>query len=314
MAARKAESMFQVIDGERYIFFRDPTKVREALRYQPREGDIIEVAYPKCGMQMMQQMIQLIVHDGRVAKNFGEFSARAPHLEDCGGSVPDGAPLPRLFRTHIRLGKIAVNPAAKYIYVARNPWDACYSQYIFNRQMPVCPLQETFDEFLNMFLDGALTNGSYFEHVKSGYTRRGQPNVFFATYEDMVRDPAGTLQRLADFLGKNYGERFRNDKELLASAAEKCTPTYLKSLLQVETGRMAALMIRAAGFSEAVKAADVGQGSFSLVCRPEVGAWKEGFTKEQLKKTVEKIEGSIGNEFVGNLWVREWREVREESS
>ncbi|XP_049273357.1 3-alpha-hydroxysteroid sulfotransferase-like [Rhipicephalus sanguineus] len=223
-------------------------------------------------MQMMQQMMQMIVHDGRCARDLREFSSRAPFLEDCGGKWPGAEPSIRLFRTHIRLGRIAVNSDAKYVYVARNPWDACLSQYVMNQKMPLCPMRETFDQFLDMFLEGSLTNGCYFEHVLSGYTRRNEPNVFFTTYECMMRDTATTVLELAEFLGLKYV-----DSPALAGSALKET--------------------------------DVGDETFNLVCRPEVGAWKEAFSQEQLRKTVAKIKECAGKDFVLELWNNEWQEV-----
>ncbi|KAH6942580.1 hypothetical protein HPB50_008164 [Hyalomma asiaticum] len=268
---------FQVIDGERYIFFRDPDKVRQALRYQPRSGDIIQVVYPKCGMQMMQQIIQLIVHDGHCARNFREFSSRAPFLEDCGGNWTGEDSGTRLFRTHIRLGRIAVTRDAKYVYVARNPWDACYSQYVMNQKMPIFPMRERFDEFLDMFLEGFLTNWCYFEHVLSGYSRRNDPNVFFTTYESMMRDRAATALALAKFLGEKHIK----------------SPALAGSALKEE---------------------DLGDETFNLVCRPEVGAWRKAFTQEQLRRTVAKIKDCAGNDFVPQLWDNEWREVLQAAS
>ncbi|XP_050030098.1 sulfotransferase ssu-1-like [Dermacentor andersoni] len=310
MASESLPAMFQFIDGERYIFFRDPDKVREALQFQPRAGDIVEVVYPKCGMQMMQQMIQLIVHDGHCAKDLREFGSRAPFLEDCGGNWPGEKSCTRLFRTHIRMGRIAVSTDAKYVYVARNPWDACYSQYVMNQKMPLRPMRETFDEFLDMFLEGSLTNGCYFQHVLSGYTRRREPNVFFTTYESMMRDTAATLLDLADFLGEMYAERLRKDNGLLATIVRHSTPAFLRSILEIETREMVSMMFRSPALaSSGLTERDVGDGTFSLVCRPEVGAWKEVFTQKQLRRTVSKIEESVGKHFVPDLWNKEWHEV-----
>lgn len=308
-------NMFQVIDGERYIFFRDPDKVRQALRYQPRSGDIVQVVYPKCGMQMIQQIIQLILHDGHCARNFREFSSRAPFLEDCGGNWAGEDSGTRLFRTHIRLGRIAVTRDAKYVYVARNPWDACYSQYVMDQQMPLFPMRETFDEFLDMFLEGSLTNGCYFEHVLSGYSRRDDPNVFFTTYESMMRDRAATALALAEFLGEKYVERLQKDNGLLAAIVQQSGPEHLRSILQMETRQMAAMMLRSPALAgSALKEEDFGDETLNLVCRPEVGAWREVFTQEQLRRTVAKIKDCAGKDFVPQLWDNEWREVLQAAS
>ncbi|KAH7934707.1 hypothetical protein HPB51_028926 [Rhipicephalus microplus] len=309
MEGASLSTMFQIIDGERYIFFRDPDQVREALRFQPRSGDIVEVAYPKCGMQLMQQMIQLIVHDGHCAKDLREFSSRAPFLEDCGGKWPGEEPPTRLFRTHIRLGRIAVGIDAKYVYVARNPWDACYSQYVMNQKMPLCPMRETFDQFVSMFLEGALTNGCYFEHVLSGYARRNEPNVFFTTYENMMRDTATTALELAEFLGGKYAER-RTTGSWPTSYYYTVRRSFLRTILQMETRQMVAMMFRSPALADsALKKTDVGDETFNLVCRLELDHGRRPFSQEQLQRTVAKIKDCAGKDFVPELWNYEWQEV-----
>ncbi|XP_077557564.1 amine sulfotransferase-like [Haemaphysalis longicornis] len=303
MAAQQKHSMFQIIDGERFIFFRDPARVREAFRFQAHDGDIIQIAYPKCGMQLMQQMIQLIVNQGRSADNFREFSQRAPFLEDVGDKAQKVTSSPRVFRSHIRLGRIAVSPHAKYVYVARNPWDACYSQFVMNQKMPLRPMRETFDKFLDMFLDGSLTNGCYFEHVHTGYARRNDTNVFFTTYEDLKLDTATSLLRLADFIDPVYSKRIRQDNGLLNGLVRLCDTDHLRKLLEVDKRAMVAMMFNSPNLSESEKeGADLEQGTLSLICRPEVGCWSEVFTKLQLKKMASKIEASVGKAFVKELW------------
>ncbi|KAH7957033.1 hypothetical protein HPB52_014492 [Rhipicephalus sanguineus] len=58
---------------------------------------------------------------------------------------------------------------AKFVYVARNPWDVCVSFYHMVKDLSVFRFQDgTFDDFLEAFLAGGFGFGSYFQHVASG--------------------------------------------------------------------------------------------------------------------------------------------------
>ncbi|KAL3249268.1 hypothetical protein MRX96_056090 [Rhipicephalus microplus] len=123
-----------------------------------------------------------------------------PFLEDCGGKKPGEENRTRLLRMPIHLRRIAVSTDAEYGYVARYPCDVCYFQQVINQKILFFPMQATFDQLVDMFLEGAFTNGSYFEHVPAGCAQRNEPNVFFTTYKNMMLDIATKVLELAEFL------------------------------------------------------------------------------------------------------------------
>ena len=49
--------------------------------------------------------------------------------------------------------------------------------------------------------------GSWFEHVKRGYALSKRDNVLFLSYEGMKGDEAGTVKKIAQFLGKRISRR-----------------------------------------------------------------------------------------------------------
>ncbi|KAH6931710.1 hypothetical protein HPB50_027302 [Hyalomma asiaticum] len=175
----------QIVEGERYSVLRDPQIIRDVLQFEPGTDDVVLVTYPTSGTHWMQQIMQLIVYRGSSATTHSDFRLRSPFLEDYGKRISEVKihSHPRILTTHFKPGKLKINQSSKYVYVARNPWDLCASLYQQSRQMPLYPLQATFEEFLPLFLKGHVPYGSYFEHVSAGYAFRKEPNFFFVTYE-----------------------------------------------------------------------------------------------------------------------------------
>ncbi|KAG0432835.1 hypothetical protein HPB47_020463, partial [Ixodes persulcatus] len=182
---------------------------------------------------LIQQILQLILNSGESAKTYLEFLNRARFLERYAPPSKEVAS-PRLLGTHCPLGRVRVSPEAKYVYVARNPWDCCVSCFHVTRETREFE-NGTFEDFLDAFLDGQLGFGDYFDHVLSGYERRGEPNVFFVTFEDLQRNKAGVLKRLAYFLGHNYGRKLENDHVLFQKIMEKSTVEYMKRFMNVNS-------------------------------------------------------------------------------
>ncbi|KAM7299726.1 putative salivary sulfotransferase [Ixodes scapularis] len=111
-------------------------------------------------------MIQLILNKGQSTKTFAEFNKRAPFLEVQGLREASGAP--RLLRTHLPMNRLRLSDKAKYVYVARNPWDCCVSNFHLMQDFPLFEFADgTFDDFLDTFLDGRFGFGDYFDHIIS---------------------------------------------------------------------------------------------------------------------------------------------------
>ncbi|KAH8038164.1 hypothetical protein HPB51_024304 [Rhipicephalus microplus] len=171
-----------MIDGDYYSSYFNPDVVRQALRFIPGRGDIVQMAFPASGTHWMQQITQLIVHGGRSASSYREFASRFQFLEYVGTPAGvESTQSPRFLPTHLQPGQITVAPEAKYIYVARNPWDVCASLYDLQGELRGPNGGQTFDEFVSLFLEGLAGPGDYFEHVRAAFQRKDEPNVFFVT-------------------------------------------------------------------------------------------------------------------------------------
>ena len=60
-----------------------------------------------------------------------------------------------------------------------------------------------FEDFANLAREGKILYGSYWEHLKSGWSRKGHPNMKFIWFEDLKEDTAGNIKDIGHFLGHN---------------------------------------------------------------------------------------------------------------
>ncbi|XP_075558283.1 amine sulfotransferase-like isoform X2 [Dermacentor variabilis] len=301
----------QDVDGDLYNVHFNPDIIREAIAFKPRPGDVIEVSYASSGTRWMQQMIQLVVYKGNSATSYDEFVKRCLLLEHLGKRVDAVTSMPRLIHTHIRPGKLATMAEAKYVYVARNPWDVCCSSYGASMKLRELTERMSFEDYVSMFLDGRVTVGPYFEHVHAGYVRRRDPNFFFVTYEEMVTDCGGVVLRLADFLDCDYGESLRTNPELLSDVVRKCSASYMSTLLSMPKEQFIKLVFKNPNLSHETalrKTKDV-EEVVSGVRKAKVGNWRDAFSKAALRMTIEKINTTPQAAFVKELWKDMYAEV-----
>jgi hypothetical protein len=125
------------------------------------------------------------------------------------------------------------NEKAKYIYVARNPWDCCVSYYNFQlRRSKFFGLSSPtyrFEDFVKAFVDGDLAWGSWFESIPDWYRKRDLPNVLFITYEEMKEGLEQSVLLIAAFLGSFYhSECLKNDREVLEKVVKHCEFEYMR--------------------------------------------------------------------------------------
>lgn len=211
-----ATDAFTYIEGL-YIGKAFPEEaVRSTITYEPRPGDLFIVTYPKCGTSWMQQIVYNILTDGNIPEDKTDAVLRLPFLEIQGANAAIHSLKPGAFKTHLPFWLNPYSPDAKYIYVARNPYDCCVSFYHHTKNFSMYHYEDgTFDDFLDKFVDGKVDFGDYFDHLLSWYGHRDDPNVLFLTFEDIKHDPRASILRVAEFMGDAYGAKLRDDKALL---------------------------------------------------------------------------------------------------
>ncbi|KAK8786644.1 hypothetical protein V5799_023582 [Amblyomma americanum] len=274
--------------------------------YLAQEGDIVLVSYPGSGVHWVQQMVQLILNSGQSALNYAEFMGRTPIMELSGIKqgldeevVPSG---PRTLRTHFQILRACgvSHSKAKYVYVARNPWDCCVSLYhrIKSSPKPASFAPRTFDDFFKIFVEGKFSFGEYFDHVLCGYDRREDHNVFFVTFEDLKADREAVALKLAYFLGEEYGDALE-DREVFANVCEKSSFEYMKEVY--------GLPVRVPDTStttESATASDIRlDGEFCRILRAgKVNDWKGHFTLDHRDRMRERIAEKTRGSNLMSLW------------
>lgn len=215
-----------VVGGITYAPFIRPDVVSHlSAKFRPKPRDIFIATYPKCGTTWMQQIVLLLLHQGKpdAVKPHPELQTQAPWLEACylrtrrfGGPCPylDSEMLRcvekhggrRVFKTH---APIQLAPAGEYdvVYVARNPKDCCNSFFAHLTSLPNYEYTGDFDHFVHdAFLQGKCEFGSWLDHHVGWW---GRPRVHYVFFENLKSDFRNEVARLALFLGltETFDER-----------------------------------------------------------------------------------------------------------
>lgn len=185
-----------------------------------RDSDVFVVAYPKAGTTWMEQIVHLLTNGGDQGDKV--LSEAVPWLEGAankyGGldALLESASGRRLFHSHLPYALMpgVRDSRARYVYVARNPKDNAVS--FFYHSCSKLDYVGSWDEFFELFIKGEVGYGLGIDHVldwwqASQHTER----ILFLKYEEMKREPAKAIERVAAFIGVECGE------ELLRTVVEK---------------------------------------------------------------------------------------------
>jgi hypothetical protein len=257
---------------------------RSGLRYAPQAGDIFVATYPKCGTTWMQYIVYLLLRDGRGLAPGERLDAVFPHLEEVGKQRIEALPEPRLIKTHLPFDRTPWHAAAKYIVVARNPFDCVVSFYHHTRGFVrhYDFADGTLDDFFECFIAGEVDFGDYFDHLLSWYPQEAEPNVLFTTYEAMLADPRAAITAVGEFLGG-------------AAAATLRTGAALETVLaQSSFGGMRERQDRWSSPRP--------DGMPAFVRKGEVGGWRRELSREQVRRLVARFVERTRGTRAADLW------------
>lgn len=274
---------YQIHSGFRMPLGFPPEGFTSALEYQPKPGDLFVCTYPKCGTTWVQYIVYLLVRQRRLTEGdaLGELF---PHLEEVGSSGVERLVEPRLIKTHLPLAMTPFNAVAKYIVVARNPFDCAVSFYHHTRGFPKHYdfADGAFEDFFDCFLNGEVDFGDYFEHLLPWYEAAAEyDNVSFLTYESLKADPAAGIGELARFIG-GTAELAAADPANFASILEETSfPSMRRDQQRWSSQRPSGL---------------------PFVRKGSVGDWQSLFSREQCLALLKKFESYTGGSNVRQLW------------
>ncbi|KAH7957038.1 3-alpha-hydroxysteroid sulfotransferase [Rhipicephalus sanguineus] len=303
----------QIIDGVPRCPWIVPETFKKSLRFRAAKDDVVQVTYPKSGTHWVQYITQLILGKASPTTGYSELTRNCRSIEytDCTDWTPD-MPM-RLFFTHQPLRREIVNNEAKYVYVARNPWDVCASLFRMMTDVSLYQFEDgTFEEFFEPFIEGDLGYGSYFDHVSAGYALKDQPNVFFLTYEELKANTRSAVLRLARFLGDSYGAALEDDDQRLQNILEWSMPQHMRKTMVIDykandTSQWDELFTDKQARSK--EGCEGDKHKYAVVKEARVGSWKEYFTPQLLAR----LEMKIQEEGDKASFIDLWKDIREEA-
>ncbi|KAH7946943.1 hypothetical protein HPB52_006201 [Rhipicephalus sanguineus] len=306
----------QVIDGVKRCPLITKERLDDIMKFAPQEGDILQLSYPKTGSHWIQFTVQTIIQEGEVVESYDDFTAVTCFLDYVGlqdwkrlSSTPLG-----LYMSHVLPPLKNFNSEARYIYIARNPWDCCVSFYHMVKELDIYSFKEgSFDDFFECFIEGDFGYGDYFEHLLYGYGLRNRPNVLFLTYEEMKTDSRGTVLRIAHFIGKHYAKELEENNELLENLLSKLTVERTKGILVLNLAGHKNPKIDAKIKERNLTASEGFEGCrtrLPFVRKGEIGGWKDYFSSEQLVRMEETIVRKTSGSDVMDIWANMREEAR----
>ncbi|XP_077504636.1 sulfotransferase ssu-1-like [Amblyomma americanum] len=285
--------------------------IRSAINYQPRSGDLFVIAYPKCGSIWTQNIVSCILTRGRPASSHSDVGLVTRFIDLRGAAAADKPSKCSPMLTHLPPAVFKPTEKAKYIYVARNPYDCAVSHYYFLKGFtPKTTADVSFERFLSIFLAGKVSYGNYFDHLVPWYEHRGDDNVLFITYEQLKADTKGLVLKIADFMGEEHGASLRQDDQLLQRIMYECSVQRMREVYQEKPEERMKKVAQATSEAHSEnkkqsaeeKASDKHEGS-GFVRKAVVGDWKNHFTPEQIEKTKAWIAEKTRGSDVMNLWI-----------
>lgn len=215
---------------------------KSALRYKPRPDDLFIVTYPKCGTTWVQNIVACIYKEGKPFSSALDYLGNTPFLEMSGAEAAETMKRPGAIKLHLPFHLTPWSPQAKYIFVARNPKDCVVSFYHHTKNLQGYKFENgKFDDFFELFMNGKVDFGDYFDTLLSWYEHRNDPNVLFITYEQLKKDTKTYVLKIAEFLGQKYKDMLIQDENILNNVIKYSSFDYMKTSLNSQLAELATL-------------------------------------------------------------------------
>jgi len=200
--------------------------------FQPRDGDVVVATYPKCGTTWMQRIVDLLIHQTTEPRPIIETypwldaTFQAPLEENLATLAAQTHR--RAIKTHLPFDSLPIYDTTKYIHVARDGRDACFSfhnhesayseaaranfaaQVARDPRFRARPVPEPdLGDYFRRWMDeaeaeepwGVGVELPFFEYELTYWRERRRPNLLLVHYADLKADLPGEMARVAQFLG-----------------------------------------------------------------------------------------------------------------
>ena len=301
----KGKSFIRTIPGHAVLPLAFRKYQHRIKNWNVRQDDVYVLGFPRTGTNWTQELVWLLQNDCK----FEEAKAvpldrRFPFLEfnihfdfavkECNQFTTyftiqgdylkalEEMPSPRLIKSHFHFCLLPDDllEKSKVVICLRNPKDTVVSFYYHQKLMKISGYTGDFPAFFDLFMDNLIIYTPYFEYIKEMWQQRKHPNVCLLFFEDMKKDLASSVKKVARFLGKNVSE------EMVEAVVDHLSFKQMRNnpAVNKEERRKLGLL--------------TGEGS--LLRKGEIGDWKNHFTDEMNKRMDEAIEKHfkpIGLEF-----------------
>ena len=276
-------------------------KIKDRLKnWQVRPEDVYVLAFPKTGTTWTKELVWLLQNDCNIeGAQSTPISVRFPWIE--ADIISEGIrnrldslkqlhliqnlekmPSPRMLQTHLHFCLLPddFKEKSKIVLCLRNPKDTVVSYYYFEKLFKMSGYTGDFETYFNLFMDNLVPYSSYFDFVIEAWAKRNHPNVCLLFFEDMKKDLATNVKRVAKFFGKEL------TNENVEALVDHLSFKKMKHNPGVNREDMKVIQV----FRE--------DGNFMR--KGEIGDWKNHFTEEmniRMDKAIEKYFKPIGLEF-----------------
>ncbi|XP_046542789.1 sulfotransferase 1C2-like [Haliotis rubra] len=199
----------------------DKELIRKVQKFELRDDDMMIAAYPKCGTHWLWEIVNMLrAGNSEYNKKTKGFAMLGMPMFDRADELPS----PRVLNSHLNFRHLPEKMAEKRIrtiLILRNPKDVSVSYYcMINGFKDSFGFDGTYSEFLDLFLEGKIPDGTYADYVKDWLqVKRNQPDLPVLTlfYESLKKDPIKNIKMVANFIGVSVSD------ELCEQIAEACS-------------------------------------------------------------------------------------------
>eukprot|EP00405_Crypthecodinium_cohnii_P011766 CAMPEP_0206429510 /NCGR_PEP_ID=MMETSP0324_2-20121206/6282_1 /ASSEMBLY_ACC=CAM_ASM_000836 /TAXON_ID=2866 /ORGANISM="Crypthecodinium cohnii, Strain Seligo" /LENGTH=336 /DNA_ID=CAMNT_0053895201 /DNA_START=103 /DNA_END=1113 /DNA_ORIENTATION=- len=183
--------------------------------FEQRNDDVWVVTYPKSGTTWLLVTVGSIYQ--RLIWGIQEHEQRSfcqwPEIASTMTHVPfeelESLPSPRIFKSHWH-PKHHLDPSirkGKVIFVMRNVVDlsVSYYQHYLDAWM-LFDFWGTSSDWFELFINGDIGSGSYFEYIKMWWPYRNDERVLWLRYEEAKADPVKMVKTVAKFVGAELNQ------------------------------------------------------------------------------------------------------------
>ncbi|GIX71489.1 sulfotransferase 1C2 [Caerostris extrusa] len=175
-----------------------------------------------------------------------------------------------------------------------------------------------FDDYFELFMEGKVDFGDYYDCLLSWYVHRNDPNVLFITYEQLKKDTRTYVMKIAEFMGQKYKDMLENDEQLLNDVIKYSSFNFMKETLNRDVAELAALpkdtILNHPDIPQGMKDLLVGKdedgpgffdsdpNSITFVRKGIVGDWRNYLSPEQNQRMDERFRERTKGTDIPELW------------